>query len=120
MKIYHSIFLLFCLGCSTQKLKSTYKSSCFLYNKTELELILNSNSEFSYKFAYLDEEIKGKWERKADTLFLYSSKFLEKQENLTPKIKNTDFIGLDKYLIKKGKLHLINKDGVSRSCYLKP
>lgn len=120
MKNYYSVFLLFCLGCSNQKLHSAYKSSCFLYNKTELELKLNSNSDFSYKFAYLDEEIKGNWERRADTLYLYSNKFLEKQENLTPKIKNTDFNGLDKYLIKKGKLYSINKKGVSLDCYLKP
>ncbi len=119
MKKYYSIVFFLLLGCNTQKIHTIYKSSCRLYDKNEIELLINSNTEFTYKFAYLDYDIKGNWKKNADTLILYSDKFTEKQEDFTPKIKNTDFIGLDKYLIKNGKLFAINKNGVSQSCFLK-
>lgn len=103
MKIvfYVSIIIL-TLNCSVQKkLHGSYKSSCDLYNQTSLNLTLNANGEFQYHFAYNDEIIKGKWEISNDTLTLKSDIFLIKRNPLSPKIKNSDLVDVDKYVFKK-------------------
>ncbi len=120
MKIvfYVSIIIL-TLNCSVQKkLHGSFRSSCDLYNQTSLKLILNVNGEFQYQFAYNDEIIKGKWKLSNDTLILKSDIFLIKRDPLSPKIKNSDLVNVDKYKIKNNKLFVINKNGVSTTCYL--
>jgi hypothetical protein len=116
--LYFSLFIL-TLSCNVQKkLQGSFRSSCNLYNQTSLKLTLIENGEFQYQFAYNDEQNKGKWEILNDTLLLESAIFLEKREALSPQIKNSDFTGVDKYKIKKNKLFVINKNGISNKCYL--
>ncbi len=105
------------VGCKTVS-DGNYNSSCMLYGKTELKLKINKDGTFAYNFLYNEETVYGKWTIKSDTLILNSSQFLAKRDSLSPKIKNTDIENTDKYLIKRNKLFVINKSGLSKNCYL--
>jgi hypothetical protein len=106
-------------GCQSSKIKiSNYNSTCWLHTQTDVILKIYENDIFEYSFAYSDEKIIGNWSVKDDTLILFSDKFLEKREDLSPIVKNTNFDGLDKYLIRGKKLYAINKEGVEKHCYL--
>ena len=96
-----------------------YSSECRLYTRSEIKLHIKPDSTFQYYFAYNEEVISGKWEIKKDTLFLYSKKFSEKREQLSPAIKNSDIKGKDAYIVKGRTLKIINQSGVSENCPLK-
>ncbi|GAB4347145.1 MAG: hypothetical protein OHK0038_27160 [Flammeovirgaceae bacterium] len=108
-------------GCNTIHI-GKYRDICVASgHKCRLEISLRNDSSFQYFFAYheiSDEEIKGKWKINKDTLILFSNKFLEKREELSPIVKNTNIDSLDKYLIRGKKLYAINKEGVKKYCYL--
>ncbi len=55
----------------------------------------------------------------SDTLILASDFFNKTVDSLTPKNKNFDMHGVDKYLIKRNKLFIVNKAGQKKDCYLK-
>jgi hypothetical protein len=113
------ILTLLFVSCHSVKIQnSNYDSICWLQTKKSVTLKIDNNNSFQYFFAYSDEEIKGKWIIKKDTLILFSPKFLEKKEELSPIVKNTNLDSLDKYLIRGKKLYAINKEGVKKHCYL--
>jgi hypothetical protein len=114
------LFLLFGLFvCCTSIKPNTYFSTCTLYVKSEVSLKLNRDKSFIYNFRYYDQAIMGKWKVNSDTLILTSDFFNESMDSLSPKIKNSDEYGVDKYLIKGKKLFIINKAGRKKDCYLK-
>lgn len=114
------IFLLFGLFVCCKSIKTnTYFSTCTLYGKSEVSLRLNLDKSFIYNFTYYDKAIIGKWKVNSDTLILTSEFFNESMDSLSPKIKNSDMNGVDKYLIKGNKLFIINKTGLKNDCYLK-
>ncbi len=109
----------FFISCKSVKISSgKFKSSCYLQTRTELILTLDSDSTFKYEFAFNDEKIVGYWNLQKDTLVLRADKFSETRDRMSPKIKNTDLIDMDLYLVKKNKLYPINKEGVAKECYL--
>lgn len=112
----------FCLaGCTGfKKITGNYKSSCFLQLYPNVILNVNSDSTFEYRFAYLEEVIKGKWKVSNDTLFLYSERFQQINVNeLSPRIKYTDLPGYDGYLIRKKKLYVLTPNKIMEDeCYL--
>lgn len=114
----------FCLlgifsSCASNSMKfGVYSSKCRLYDTNALKLHIKTDYTFQYFFAYNDEVITGKWEVKKDTLFLFSEKFLEKREPLSPTIKNSDLEGNDVYIMKGRTLKLVKLSGVSEDCPL--
>jgi hypothetical protein len=120
-KQINGIFLIGILcGCASSSIKhGLYKSKCQLYDLSALKLNIKPDQTFQYYFASNDDTIIGTWQVKQDTLFLISNKFLEKREPLTPKIKNSDLVNIDAYIIKGKVLKLINSVGVTDDCSLK-
>ena len=122
MKIQFLLFvMIFLLSNCKINYSGRYISRCWIQTRTELFFDVKNDSTFQYFFAYheiSDEEIKGKWEINKDTLILFSPKFLEKRDTLSPIVKNTDLDSLDQYLIRGRKLYPINKIGVKKTCYL--
>ena len=116
--------ILFCIltflliSCKTS-LQNSYKSNYMLYGKPSTILNLNDDNSFQYFFPYNQNEIKGNWERIKDTLILTSDLFNIKNDTLLrPKVKESDFNYVDKYLIKRKKLYLVNKNGVNKNHFL--
>ncbi len=108
-------------GCSPKFSSVTgyYLSYCLLYGDPGVQLNLYQDSTFRYKFAQLDKIITGTWSLNRDTVILHSSSFDEKYNKpLMPIRKNTNLVNVDMYIVKKGKLYEINKDGLSKRCYL--
>lgn len=105
-------------------LKRSYESNCFLYGTPEYVLKINENGKFHFK-SFLNDTIDGNWTLSKDTLTLDSEYFIEASSFDIEKdsiMKNTKYIEFDKqekYLIKRRKLFLITKKGISKECYLK-
>lgn len=109
MKVILSV--LFCVSflstCIAQKIKkeSVYISSCYLYAKPSVVLTLRTNNSFSYRLAYLQDEVTGTWKLRKDTLILTSKSFTDKNKDpLTPMKQITNHVGFDKLLFKGNKL----------------
>ena len=101
------MLILFCsYGCTKYNIIGhEYRSSCFLYSYPKVILYLNKDSTFSYKFAYLQDSIKGRLKISKDSLFLFSESFLQLDTGKeSPIIKNTNTNEYDGYIIKKNKL----------------
>ena len=119
--IYLFILPILYSGCSVtnKKLIGTYKSTCILQAYPDVILELDSNNSFSYKFANQNNRIVGSWTRKADTIYLFSKDFnTDVSDPLAPIQKYTTLSKKDGYIIKKNKLLLLNKDGVTEKCFL--
>ena len=122
-KILFLIIALPLLSCKST-LKSSYQSNCFLYGKPEYVLKINENGKFYYR-SFLDDTINGNWTLSKDTLILSSDYFIEassfdiEKDSIVKNTKYTEFNKQEKYLIKRKKLSLITKKGISKECYLK-
>ncbi len=117
-KIVFCIMTFLLISCKTS-LQNSYKSNYMLYGKPSTILNLNDDNSFQYFFRYNQNEIKGDWKRIKDTLILTSDIFNIKNDTLLrPKVKESDFENVDKYLIKRKKLYLINKNGVDKKHFL--
>jgi hypothetical protein len=105
-------------------IKSSYQSNCFLYGKPEYILKINENGKFYFR-SFLDDTINGNWTLSKDTLILDSEYFIKassfdiEKDSILKNIKYTEFDKQEKYLIKRSKLFLITKKGISKECYLK-
>ena len=111
------IFVLILGGCQKKKYVGIYISQCRLHAKSDVVLICRPDSSFQYKFAYNPDSIIGNWQIKNDTLILSSDYFITRDENMWRK-KNSDFEDVDKYILKKKSLYLINTNGIDRKCPL--
>jgi len=105
------------------KIIGTYKSTCVLYGFPDLVVNFNPDSTFVYKMPYV-EEIAGTWVVRQDTLILHSDKFpTQPPSESAPANKYNKYTDLegnkDAYLVKAKKLYPINKEGWTKSCYLK-
>jgi len=118
------ILTIFIIGCnsSLQNISDReYVSSCYTQRFPDLILNLETDNTFKYKFAYLEENVTGVWERKKDTLFLKSDYFSPQyQKPLTPSYKYSDFSNsIDAFIIKKNKLYSLDSLGDMRQdCFL--
>ena len=105
-------------------LKRSYESNCFLYGTPEYVLKINENGKFHFK-SFLNDTIDGNWTLSKDTLILDSEYFIEaspfdiEKDSIVKNTKFTEFDKQEKYLIKRRKLILITKKGISKECYLK-
>jgi hypothetical protein len=100
------------------KVVGTYKSTCVLYTEPSVIITFNEDKSFIYDLP-LGERATGSWHLNADTLVLQSEKF-QTTNQLAPTYKYTDLDGdMDAYLVKGNKLYPINKEGYTKSCYLK-
>lgn len=105
-------------------LKRSYESNCFLYGTPEYVLKINENGKFHFK-SFLNDTIDGNWTLSKDTLILDSEYFIEassfdiEKDSIVKNTKFTEFDKQEKYLIKRRKLFLITKKGISKECYLK-
>jgi hypothetical protein len=104
----------------TRKLTGVYKSTCILQTYPDVVLTLKPDSTFTYDIAYLPEKVSGKWTARRDTLFLYSDHFQKGiPAPLTPKHKISDLADKDAYVVRHGKLFILEVNGVKQECYLK-
>lgn len=119
--IYMLVGALFFVGCSIikpTKIVGTYKSTCVLYTEPKVVVTFNPDNSFVYNLPF-KEQATGSWYLNGDTLFLHSEKF-QTTDQLAPSYKYTDLEGKkDAYVIKGEKLYAINKEGITKSCYLK-
>ncbi len=121
-----TLFLIISLTLLSCKptLKRSYESNCFLYGTPEYVLKINDNGKFQFK-SFLNDTIDGNWTLSKDTLILDSEYFIEassfdiEKDSILKNIKYTEFDKQEKYLIKRRKLFLITKKGISKECYLK-
>ena len=124
MKKFSFIIILFIILSCKSNIKSIYQSNCFLYGKPEYILKINENGKFHFR-SFLDDTINGNWTLSKDTLILDSEYFIEAysfdidKDSILKNIKYTEFDKQEKYLIKRRKLFLITKKGISKECYLK-
>jgi hypothetical protein len=98
-----------------------FESTCFIQRHPGVILKLQKDKSFEYTLAYGEKKIKGTWELQGDTLFLTSYFFDKKyQQEMMPNYKYTDYsVDKDAYLLKRGKLFIIDKSqDVRRECYL--
>ena len=121
-----TLFLIISLTLLSCKptLKRSYESNCFLYGTPEYVLKINDNGKFQFK-SFLNDTIDGNWTLSKDTLILDSEYFIEassfdiEKDSILKNIKYIEFDKQEKYLIKRRKLFLITKKGISKECYLK-
>lgn len=114
-----SLMFILITGCNVKPLSGLYESTCFAYHEHEVELQIDTPDIFSYKFLYVKDPVNGKWIQREDTLFLYSEKFSnENFSEFTPKLKNTNNKDVDKYIVKNGKLYILDSSGLKKNCYL--
>lgn len=105
-------------------LKRSYESNCFLYGTPEYVLKIDENGKFHFR-SFLGDSIGGNWTLSKDTLTLDSKYFIEassfdiEKDSIMKNTKYTEFDKQEKYLIKRSKLFLITKKGISKECYLK-
>ena len=124
MKKFSFIIILFIILSCKSNIKSIYQSNCFLYRKPKYILKINENGKFHFR-SFLDDTINGNWTLSKDTLILDSEYFIEassfdiEKDSILMNIKYTEFDKQEKYLIKRSKLFLITKKGISKECYLK-
>ncbi|MGD1842669.1 MAG: hypothetical protein ACFB0B_17500 [Thermonemataceae bacterium] len=117
--ILYCLSLLFMAGCTGEKkIIGGYYSSCVLYERPDLVLIIEEDSTFYYEIPFVKEEVKGTWVLIKDSLILSSPAFEIKRERLTPMLKHTEAEKRDVYLVRKKKLFRKAKEGFSKSCYL--
>ncbi|MFN7044675.1 MAG: hypothetical protein ACK4M1_05720 [Flavobacterium sp.] len=122
-KIFFLIISLMLLSCKPT-LKTIYQSKCFILGEAEYVLKINNNGEFQFK-SHLSDTINGNWTLSKDTLTLNSEYFIEassfdiEKDSIIKNTKYTEFDKQEKYLIKRRKLFLITKKGISKECYLK-
>ncbi|RIY07723.1 hypothetical protein D0T11_15840 [Hymenobacter rubripertinctus] len=106
------------LGCQRAAL-GTYTDSCTLYHRPAVVLTLHPDHTFAYRFQYVDTLITGTWRQMHDTLTLRSAFFLRPQRPLTPVVKYTAQLGLDRFA-KRGKRLVPLTDTIDpvKGCFL--
>lgn len=122
MKVFPFFLIILLSSCvfSTRKIIGSYSSSCYINMYPNVILKIDSSHTFSYKLAYLDDKIEGRWIVRKDTLFLFSEWFMKKTIDLwEPKRKLTDQEGMDAYIIKKNRLYMLSIKGMNNDCFLK-
>lgn len=124
MKKFSFIIILFIILSCKSNIKSIYRSNCHILGEPTYTLKVNKNKEFQFT-THLKDTIKGNWTLLKDTLILDSEYFIEassfdiEKDSILKNIKYTEFNKQEKYLIKRRKLFLITKKGISKECYLK-
>ncbi len=117
-----SILSLLLTNCKSS-IKKVYYSNCILYGKPEYKLIMKDSLNFEFISSFNDS-IKGRWKINKDTLILESNSFLKSdlfdinKDSILKNVKYTVYEKQEKYLIKKKRLFLINKNGIDENCYL--
>lgn len=122
MKKTSLLLILVVFSSCKSTIKKTYQSNCFLHGKPEYVLKINENGKFHFR-SFLDDTINGNWILSKDTLTLNSEYFIEassfdiEKDSIVNNKKYTEFDKQEKYLIKRKKLFLITKSGISKECY---
>lgn len=120
-KIYYLLSFLLFVSCGS-RLKSFYESNCHILGQTEYTLNIEKNGKFKLK-SFLGDTISGDWISLNDTLILKSKSFVNsssfdiENDSIISNVKYTEFDNFEKYLVKRKKIFLIKKEGVSRECY---
>lgn len=129
LKILIPYLVLSLVGCATKitNISGKYMSSCPLYGKSSLKLMLSEDNSFIYELGYLEEKVTGTWFIKGDSIILESkyfsedyiaNKFPDTPKELTPAYKFSKDENEDVYLLRAGKLFLIEGERVVSECYL--